>query len=623
LKTENQNDFNTALENEKFTKKRLIEAAIYAPQWIPFVEKYFNIEGFASSIWWLHAHTNSYHDSETETEIARYSAVSMSDFRDGAVDKDWFYEAYEKAGKENWKIFYDGAKYVCDGTGHSRAKLYADVLLGEKNLDDLMERITEKRNQDYLRVYGLVPLKNHEEELLERYRYLQQFKKESRQFGSQRQASEGLAVRIAMENLARNAGYSDPNRLTWAMERKEIQSIFSSVKEIVIDDVRLNLIISDIGKAEIEVFRKEKKLKNIPSKYSKDEKVTALKDFRKTLREQYSRTRKSLELAMVQGDIFSSDEIGMLMEHPVVKPMLSKLVLKSDGFLGYFEDGQLINTSGKKRKPGKEIIIAHAIDLYESKEWKDFQHHCFQNELVQPFKQIFRELYIQTDDEKAAKTVSQRYAGHQIQPRKTAALLKSRGWTVDYEEGLQKVFHKKGYIASIYAMADWFSPAEVENSTLESVQFISRKDYKPIPFDEIDMRVFSEIMRDIDLVVSVAHAGGVDPEASHSTIEMRGAMLREITDIYKLNNVKIKDSHAFIKGSMAEYTVHLGSGVVHKSPAIYISILPVHSQHRGRIFLPFVDDDPKSAEVVSKILLLGRDNEIKDPMILKQIMEEN
>ena len=32
--------------------------------------------------------------------------------------------------------------------------------------------------------------------------------------------------------------------------------------------------------------------------------------------------------------------------------------------------------------------------------------------------------------------------------------------------------------------------------------------------------VFTEVMRDIDLVVSVAHIGDVDPEASHSTIEM-------------------------------------------------------------------------------------------------------
>jgi hypothetical protein len=50
-----------------------------------------------------------------------------------------------------------------------------------------------------------------------------------------------------------------------------------------------------------------------------------------------------------------------------------------------------------------------------------------------------------------------------------------------------------------------------------------------------------------------------------------------------------------------------------------MSILPVHSQHRGRIFLPFVDEDPRSAELLSKVLLLARDQEIKDPVILDQL----
>ena len=51
-----------------------------------------------------------------------------------------------------------------------------------------------------------------------------------------------------------------------------------------------------------------------------------------------------------------------------------------------------------------------------------------------------------------------------------------------------------------------------------------------------------------------------------------------------------------------------------------ISVLPVHSQHRGRIFLPFADEDPKTAEIISKVLLFAEDHKIKDPTILEQIM---
>ena len=61
--------------------------------------------------------------------------------------------------------------------------------------------------------------------------------------------------------------------------------------------------------------------------------------------------------------------------------------------------------------------------------------------------------------------------------------------------------------------------------------------------------------------------------------------------------------------------------MVHGEGIGMISILPVHSQARGRIFLPFADEDPKTAEIMSKIILLSEDKKIKDPAILRQIRE--
>ena len=54
-------------------------------------------------------------------------------------------------------------------------------------------------------------------------------------------------------------------------------------------------------------------------------------------------------------------------------------------------------------------------------------------------------------------------------------------------------------------------------------------------------------------------------------------------------------------------------------PGGALCIVPVHAQHRGRLFLPFADDDPRTAEVIAKVLLLARDKEIQDPSILQQI----
>ncbi|HVJ83081.1 MAG TPA: hypothetical protein VNC50_18575, partial [Planctomycetia bacterium] len=143
---------------------------------------------------------------------------------------------------------------------------------------------------------------------------------------------------------------------------------------------------------------------------------------------------------------------------------------------------------------------------------------------------------------------------------------------------------------------------------------------EPVAPGEVPPRLFSEVMRDLDLVVSVAHRGGVDPEATASTVEMRTSLLRETCGLFKLKNVKLKGSHATIAGKLAEYSVHLGSGVVHRLPGGSVCIVPVHAQHRGRLFLPFADDDPKTAEITSKVLLLAKDHEIQDPSILQQLL---
>jgi hypothetical protein len=257
--------------------------------------------------------------------------------------------------------------------------------------------------------------------------------------------------------------------------------------------------------------------------------------------------------------------------------------------------------------------------MFKAGCWREMQTMLFEKEIVQPFKQVFRELYVKTDEEMNCLD-SRRYAGNQIQTKRTAAVLKNRRWIADVEEGLQKVYYKENIIATIYALADWFSPSEVEAPTLEWVAFYDRKTGAPVKIADVPDILFSEVMRDVDLAVSVAHAGEVDPEMSHSTIEMRHVIAEFTCKSFKLKNVSFTESHALIKGTRGNYTVHLGSGVIHQEGGPMINVLPVHSQRRGRIFLPFVDDDPKTSEIITKILLFAEDAKIKDPFILDQII---
>ena len=84
------------------------------------------------------------------------------------------------------------------------------------------EAIADKRNKELVMAYGIIPLAG-EEDLSRRYLFLQGFLKESRQFGAQRSASEKKAVDAAMRNLATNAGFADPLRLTLRMETKLVE----------------------------------------------------------------------------------------------------------------------------------------------------------------------------------------------------------------------------------------------------------------------------------------------------------------------------------------------------------------------------------------------------------------
>jgi hypothetical protein len=119
--------------------------------------------------------------------------------------------------------------------------------------------------------------------------------------------------------------------------------------------------------------------------------------------------------------------------------------------------------------------------------------------------------------------------------------------------------------------------ADRRRGTLEEVRFSSPDTRGALALDGIPRRLFSEVMRDLDLdlVVSVAQAGGVDPETSASTVEMRAALVAETVELLAIANVRVEE-------------------------------------------LPFADDDPKTAEV-AKVLLLARDDEIRDPTILEQL----
>ena len=657
---ETAEDLRNALRETDITKKRLAELAMYAQQWIPMLEEYFKLPGFASACYYFMAHTSEQYDDQVISTIAKYTPLSPEELKDGAFDIHWFFEAYESVGEKNFKLLYDAAKYSSTGIAHGRARKYADAALGKVDKESLKAEINAKRNKDLLMSIGLLPLPSYrdarESELLDRYQFIQKYKKESRQFGAQRRASEGRAAEIALRNLSVNAGFTDVTRLTLRMESKLAEQSAEYFDWKPVNEIELMITVDENGKSALKCRKDGKLLKSVPTKYKKDETVLKFQEVTKQLKEQYSRTKQMMEQAMEDRTAFEAWEFLELYQNPVARPITENLVVKfadepslipsltdekdpggkastgsnsdSDGIpesgshqtLGFLTKDGLTGIFGEIHPvmPEDKILIAHPFDLYKSGHWHEYQKLLFEKQIKQPFKQVFRELYVKLEEE-LEKEESMLFSGNQIQPQKTVGALRSRRWVADYDDGLQKIYYKENIVARIYAMADWFSPSDAEAPTLEYVVFADRKSGRPLKIKDIPDIIYSEVMRDVDLAVSVAHAGGVDPETSHSTIEMRRAIVECNLSLFRTKNVRLEGSHAIIDGKLGQYTVHLGSGVVHQIGNTMLFVVPVHSQHRGRIFLPFVDDDPKTAEIMSKILLFAEDGKIKDPNILRQI----
>jgi hypothetical protein len=561
--SDNEGTLKAALKSFSVSEKQVLQAIMYAPQWAGLAEKALGINGLKSAVWLFHAHVNESQNAEKETEIALYSPISIEEFADGTFDKDWFLSSYNTVGDRVFGELYKNALYITKSpAAHKRSQMYTDAVLGRLDKKSLEAEILEKRGQEKLRAYGLIPLdKRNKNDALNRYKFIQKFIKEGKSFGSQKRESERKAANIALQNLAITTGFENADRMIWNFESE----------------------ITDLSGKE--------------------------------LREQKSRARASLENAMTERTLFLSSEIIKLLGHPVISEFIKTLVFISSDVIGFpkIVDGKLY--IGETLVSG-ELYIAHPYDFIKQNNWAEWQKNLFENQIVQPFKQVFREYYPLTEDEIQDGFISRRYAGHQVQPKKTVALLKTRGWTVDYDEGLQKVFHKENLIVRMYAAADWFSPADIEAPTLETIRFSYRDSENSARLSDIPPILFSETMRDIDLVVSVANVGGVDPEASASTVEMRIAIASELISLLKIKNVLFKKAHAIIKGDFGEYSVHMGSGVVHQIGIGMIPVLAIGSGQRGRIFLPFADKDPRTAEIMSKILLFSEDKKIKDPAIL-------
>jgi hypothetical protein len=486
-----------------------------------------------------------------------------------------------------------------------------------------IEQVLAQRKQLAVKAYGLLPLERGQE-VLERYLFLQQFLKESKKFGAEKQANEQTAVQQALAYLAQVAGYPNAQRLELMMEARFNQKIAPETCHWSVGEYQITLTLSQAD-VQLIVHRGDRLLKSVPTVVRQNPTYTEIKATVQQLRNQITRFRRHFEEIMATGQSLSYEELTVFSQIPIAREMLNQLVLLTKQGCGLFVADALSirNLDGKLIPLRNKNYIAHPYHLFHQGELAAWQQEIVYQRLVQPFKQAFRELYLLTPAEQETYNYSYRFAGHKLESRVVARLLQSRGWQLGYGEYPIpfKVFPELNLVAYFeFQDASYYLSASEEITSdriyFQADQFI---DGTALPLIDIPPIIFSEVMRDADLFVSVAQRAG-ETRLSQETYQQRGDLIRTLVADLGLANVTVAGHYAQIQGKLACYQVHLASAAIHIEPGHHVCIVPERWGKRQKLFLPFSDgSDSKISEVISKILLLTNDDKIKDKSILHQI----
>lgn len=318
---------------------------------------------------------------------------------------------------------------------------------------------------------------------------------------------------------------------------------------------------------------------------------------------------------------------------------------------GLWRDGVITDQSGQ---PVTLDATATTVELWHPLDQApdtvlDWRVALDEAQLVQPFKQAHREVYILTEAERETSTYSNRFAGHLLRQHQFLALARDRGWRyqlmgnfdscntpelqlpsldlrVEFDVGVQITVDEVS-IASIYLFVD-------------TGQVRMMRDKAPIALSEVPPLLFSEIMRDIDLFVGVSSVSN-DPEWATDRLnesertfwhdkafgdlsafaKTRFELLQTIIPKLKIAaRCSLAGKFLVVQGELRTYKIHLGSGNILMSPNDqYLCITPsIGGVIPRNLFLPFEGDHTLSI-ILSKAFLLAADKKITDPSITSQI----
>ena len=377
--------------------------------------------------------------------------------------------------------------------------------------------------------------------------------------------------------------------------------------------------------------------------------------FKKRLKSELAVQRQRVERLMLVDPAWElSDWRSCYLGQPLLRNLACRLIWTfgdgADAFAGMPDvDGRSIRDAagrGRKADPGEIVRLWHPVerDAGEVLEWRDT---LMRRTIIQPFKQAFREIYVLTDAERETGNYSNRFAAHFLRQHTLAGVAKSRGWKCPIYGAIDTESMPEFHLPAGPDRVEYYVEAVDEGPdepdylsefvTTDRVVFRDRR-RGPIDLEAVGPRIFSEMMRDVDLFVSIASVG-IDPEWSDRdrfprigdywddfargdlgpmAETRRDVLSRILPNLAAADRFVLEDRHLLVRGNSNTYRIHLGSGHVFVTPADRYICIVLKPQRFSKIFLPFEGDTTLSM-ILSKALLLVDDDSIADPQIRSQI----
>ncbi|MDN5213114.1 DUF4132 domain-containing protein [Fulvivirgaceae bacterium BMA12] len=269
-------------------------------------------------------------------------------------------------------------------------------------------------------------------------------------------------------------------------------------------------------------------------------------------------------------------------------------------------------------------------------------------QIQQPFKQAFREVYLVTDAELETENYSNRFAAHILYQHQFAALCQTRGWAYslmgqwDSHNTPTLKIPQWGMTAEYWVDSNWDGDGVANEMGIfnfihtDQVRFYDKE--KQLNINETPDIVFSEVMRDVDLFVGVTSIGN-DPNWVDGGIQaynhywqdysfgdlsesskIRKQVLQNLVPKLKVaKQCQFEGNFLVVEGKIRIYKIHIGSGnILMKPNDQYLCIVPDRKSSADKVYLPF-EGDRQLSIIISKVFLLAADDKITDRTILRQI----